>query len=269
MVKYVGFLGFDPAYKSLAWSKVYINVEILADLETYFNYLEQLCDCIQPNNQHDDSIDNSSDDNLVTDCIIKLLHFINNQLNNFIKLEKYAVVDVIGVSLKSTNEIQRACMLRQWIDNAEINVNALPDIKIIIEHQPARIGCISNDKSATVANQIAFYYCATHFVSYIDPKLKNNIKFGGIQLVAKKYSARKKHTKEMFKRLSQLFNWKITGVSKANLDDLADSFMSIIAYCLRENMFLSPTTHTNNTMISAQRYSKILKKCSEVLLHKC
>jgi hypothetical protein len=164
------------------------------------------------------------------------------------------------VPVKNTNEIQRTNMLRQWIDNSEINFNAVPnDVKIIIEHQPARIGCASNDKSATVANQIAFYYCATHFVSYIDPKLKNNIKFGGICLVAKKYSARKKHTKEMFKLLSQLFNWEIIGVSKANLDDLADAFMSIIAFCLREGLFIRVVQP------QIERYSKILKKCANIL----
>ena len=116
------------------------------------------------------------------------------------------------------------------------NINNIEKITVLVEYQPS-----FNEKARTIYNQIIYEYSDNkqYNVIIMNPLYKNKIYFNKelqhsrfIQKYNNNYIANKNHTKQNFLYLLNKYNLEyiIKKIKKKNLDDLADSFMQIIAY---------------------------------------
>ena len=120
-----------------------------------------------------------------------------------------------------------------FLNLIKLNIN---QILLLIELQPS-----FNDKSRTTFNQIVYEFSSNEMfkIKIINPMYKNLISFtkelqhyNFIKKYSNNYLANKNHTKENFLFFINTFNMKylIQNIKKKNYDDIADSFMQIIAY---------------------------------------
>lgn len=210
-MKYLSFLGWDPAYKSLAWSHVKINVDILHDLD-------EVC---------------------ASDPTPAGVRRLSELLRGWCVVNSWGVVDLLPEkNLKESAEIERAARLKQFVQERAAVLE--PETNVVVEHQALKMsfGAHSavNNYSSIASHQIAYQFVTDFPTEFIDPKLKNNIVLGDIKLRGKKYADRKAHTRQMFDAIVRA-NRLHTDVARAYMDDLADSFMSVIAYCLKYALF--------------------------------
>jgi len=205
-MKYLKFLGWDPAYKSLAHSYISLNVDIF-------------CDILKADTARD----------------------ILNLLSEFMIVHSWGVVDLLpGKKISDQSEVARTIALRKYLDGMIID----PETVVVIEHQAIKMSGLAavNSHSSIVSHQIAYHYARTHTVEFIDPKLKNNIVIGDIKCQGKKYSDRKAHTRKLFDHIARVFRLH-TDVKRANIDDLADSLMSVFAHCNKYNLIVIPDNY--------------------------
>ncbi len=254
------FLGFDPAYKSLAWSYMSINIDIVTDIsaqiELYLaqkNHIDTILGVMSDIGTPSADIDKSDAIWNLIDSLLRIYYTIETLIEKFVIIHDYNVIDTLcGQKINSLSEIERTrhfCAALCGQTTAKIHPEALfSGTTIIIEHQPPKFGRMgTNDVVSVAAHGIVFRYCqgsSNNPVIYIDPKCKNNISIGNITFAKflaaskskRKYTARKQHTKAMLIHICSVLNIDISKVSTTNLDDLADSFMGIFAYCLRNKI---------------------------------
>lgn len=230
------FLSWDCAYKSIAWTYLTINLNIHDDINKL---------CIEFFLHYDNNIHNPA--------VIKFLVEYKNILSQYIIIHDIGVKDILnGAKVNELSEIELTQHLSDFLNGSPVPIK--PDTHIIIEHQPSQVGkSLTNTKSTTVAHQLAYHYISKKYkVSFIDPKLKNNIELtddsrwdtilGGTlsrykDVKAAKYRARKEHSKANFLHLLDIFNYTylIRDIKKSYLDDVADATMQIFAHIIKSS----------------------------------
>lgn len=251
------FLSWDCAHKSLAWSYVTIDTHIYAKLSILADSLE--CFYIRylgaefvrdighlSREQLDDLYLNLQDPEFCAELEI-IIQSIVYFTDNFICFHSHGVADILGgMRVSDMNDIARTISLHKWLLSSDVSIKTITnDTRVIIEQQPGKIGMMVNSKSMMVSHQLAFYY-VNHNPVMINPKLKNNIALDTHLTLAEyknnnsPYIARKKQSRDNFIFLLDKFNlsYITNGIPRANLDDLADSFMQIMAFIRENRMFL-------------------------------
>ncbi len=206
------YLSIDVANKSLAVSFIYYNKRDIKSNNIKITNLSSLC-------------------------------LFNNQINNIIKYYICEVTDLIpNKKLKQTNITERSRALNAYLKKLIVKINNLiieleiKKIKLLIELQPS-----FNDKSKTIFNQIIYEFSSNEIykIKVMNASYKNLIYFDKtlihsnfIKKYANNYLANKNHTKYNFLYFLKSFNLMhlIKNIKKKNYDDIADSFMQIIAY---------------------------------------
>jgi hypothetical protein len=168
---------------------------------------------------------------------------LNKELNHIFDYYIHEVVDLIPQQkVRETTLIDRSKKLKQYLNTLNIqiseikNVNNIENITVLIEYQPS-----FNEKSRTIYNQIIYEYSnVPNYKLYImNPLYKNKLYFSSnlkhsyfIQKYNNNYIANKNHTKTNFLYFLDQYklNHIIKKIKKKNIDDLADSFMQILAY---------------------------------------
>lgn len=212
------FLSFDIASRSLAYTIMYYNPDVLSVIS---NNINRFNDTETVNN----------------------VEFI---LRNNVDLRLCDVSDINeGLTNKEVNVLAKTKKLKYILttiqtilDNFKKELqakNPLDETKVVVllEYQMS-----SNYQANAIFNKI--YY---HFVDYnpeiISPCYKNKIYFSDDLTYDKftvkyknTYSANKSHTKANFLYFLESFGLKerIKHIKKKNVDDAADSFMQIFAY---------------------------------------
>lgn len=217
------FLSFDIASRSLAYTIMYYNTDVLSIISNIIN------------DGRENNIINSIDSINCIDFVLKKnvdlricdVSDINEGLTNK-EVDSYTKTK----KLKSILTI-----LQTILDNFKIelmNESCIEtEIVVLLEYQMP-----SNYQANAVFNQI--YY---HFIDYnpqvVSPCYKNKIYFSNdltydnfISKYKNTYSANKAHTKANFLHFIESFGLKerINHIKKKNLDDAADSFIQIFAY---------------------------------------
>lgn len=229
------FLGWDCANKSLAWTYITINLNIIKELHAESeNIMKAL-----------------SGNNLIVD-LGNVIRELNRILDTFITFKSTGVVDILdGRKVKDVNDVDRSRALYNFIQSKELNVDA--STIVIIERQN-KIGNITNSSSVMISSQLVYNYITSKVV-LINPKLKNKITMGqglalddfiNVEIPRRKslndakYVARKKHSKENYLRFLTIFGLldKIKHIRKIYLDDVADSAMEIFAYIRENNLMI-------------------------------
>jgi len=156
-----------------------------------------------------------------------------------IKIKECDVVNLLGGrKVKDVDSIERARCLRKYIDKnfgEKLKIYELDDIIILIEKQPETI----NIKSCAISDQLLFYFANLKNIATISPTLKNKISFNSelaynkyVSKYSNSYLANKNHAKAnllyFLKKTEQ--EYVLKDIKKSNYNDLADSFMQIIAY---------------------------------------
>lgn len=219
------YISWDPAYKTLAWSYVTI------DTETYKRVQRQL--------------DSEPQESLTAAA-------------QFIEFHSCGVADVLnGARIKDVDEISRTRALYNWLEASPVRRAALPpDVCVVIEHQPSKIGAAANNKSTIVSHQLALYYIDFAPV-FVAPNLKDKISFtpeykydkythsitqarlAGLITPSKYKVARrgvtKVHAKDNFHFLLRTLSLThVTGVTRVSQHGhIADTIMQLLAYICR------------------------------------
>lgn len=232
------FIGWDCAYKSLAWSYITVDTQVYEKLHCMVPYLAQSISCAKASGD-------------LTD----VLRVLNDMLTatRFVCFISCGVVDCLnGKKISETDEISRTKSIWDFLQSKpEL---AVPnDCVPIIEHQPSKIGSKTNNKSSVVGHQLMFFYVERDTV-LVNPTLKNKIcvrtglDFETVlareipkhkNMSDARYTARKLHSKENFLYFVNTFGYEniLAGVKKKYLDDLADATMQILAYMVEQKMF--------------------------------
>jgi hypothetical protein len=232
------FLSWDCANRTLAHAYVTVNSNIIADITSCFTEIDQWLIGSKDHAQGKD-----------------ILRRLNNVLRSFITFHSTSVDDILeGRKVEDVNEVDRSAAFARFLRNSPVSVDKLsPDTHVLIEHQPDKIGsqfgAAANNKSTLIAHQLMFYYAG--FPTYtVEPKLKNKLVIGNKSIddylgsCASAYYARKKHTKETFLYMTELFRWDnaIAGIAKTCMDDLADAALQVLAHMRKNNMFTGAIT---------------------------
>ncbi len=211
------YLSFDVASRSLAFSLMYYDHNVLEHLKKFtldnqnqnkHNYLEGVDQILKYSIQyyHGNVVD------------------LNNgkSMKDMILLER-------TMTLKNTLlELKNALIQKQ----IELDID-MDKTKVLIEYQMS-----ANYQANSVFNQI-YYEFAEFQPVVVNPCYKNKIYFSSELTYSKfaerynrNYSANKAHSKENFLHFLKTFNLEdvIKNIKKKNIDDIADSFMQIFAY---------------------------------------
>jgi len=243
------YIGWDCAYKTLAWSHVEINTNILRDLDTQADELYAAIGA--------ETVQRLLNGQTVDICalfatpeVVRALHGISTTLKGFVNYKSAGVKDLLcGRKVADVAECARTALLYDFMRPFVPEYACQP----IIERQAPKIGAKVNNKSTVVSHQLEYHYVTASPI-IIDPKLKNMFALGpGLDydtfLRAElprykkaedaRYTARKKHSKANFLLFLRVFGLEhiLVGISKTVYDDLADSTMQIFAHLVTTNEF--------------------------------
>lgn len=163
-------------------------------------------------------------------------------LENNIKVLYLDVIDLIpNQKIKDTNLIGRTLSLKNnlLILNSKIEplITTVDEpIQVMIEYQMH-----VNDKSRTIFNQLIYEYSEIpkYKITIVKPIIKNTIhlsddlQYGDfIAKYSSNYRCNKVHSKANFLYFINEFKLQsmIKHIKKSNLDDIADTFMQVVAY---------------------------------------
>jgi len=221
---YIEYLSFDCAYKSFAYAHVRICTNtIQLMMETMRRETEIICT-----------------EETVLDRELRILRAIYGASSHFIQVLGISAGDILGGrKVADVPECERAVYLYRYLQGAPIAADKVKPNRVIIEHQPPRLGKFgaSNTQSTAVSYQLAIYY-AEFNPTFVDPKRKNNFSISGLTLETftagaqgrdKQYRARKAHTKANLLKLAEIFGIDLSGIPRPLLDDAADALWQILA----------------------------------------
>lgn len=209
------YLSFDIASRSLAFSFIYYNNDIIKNIQYSLYNSKNDTNLLQ-------TLNNTIEHNIQ--------YFYGNviDLNNGKKMKDMILLERT-INLKNTlMELKNALIQKQ----IEFNLNN-ENVKILLEYQMS-----ANYQANAVFNQI-YYEFAEFNPIIVNPCYKNKIHFSEELMYknfankySRNYSANKAHSKENFLYFLKTFNLedKIVNIKKKNLDDIADSFMQIFGY---------------------------------------
>ena len=202
-------LSFDCANKSLAYSLIDVNIDLLKEILNKY-----------PNRKKNQEIIIDVDD--ISTCFT----YVDSDVADLLD----------GKKLKNVSSVDRAKSLRKYIDNKKFDIDI--NTNILIEKQPEKV----NVKSCSVSDQLLYHFANQTNISTISPSLKNKISFTSennsliynkfVTKYSSSYIANKNHAKENFLHFINKSGQEhvISNVKKSNYNDIADSFMQIIAY---------------------------------------
>lgn len=237
------FLSWDCANRTLAHAHVTVNSRIIIDCCAWLDKLKEW---------------RAKNGKVTPDNMESLLHLVTEMsmiLSTFITFHSVDVKDVLGKKVEETDEISRTRALYEYLSTSNISIDNLDapsplnaagvQTRVLIEHQPTKVGSATNNKSTYVSSQLAFYYITKNPV-LVSPKLKNKITVcGGMEFsvfasgVESEYYARKKHMKQSLLYLVKSFRIEhiIKDIPKSCLDDLADAIFQIFAHMIEYKLF--------------------------------
>lgn len=205
------YLSFDCANKSLAIGLYRINIK---DIESIRN-----------------SINPSKNKDIIEE----------NKLTDLIEILYVDVLDIIpNKKVKDVDIIERTKMLKDAIKIVNNNIKPFiqeysQKVNVIIEYQMN-----VNDKSRTVFNQLIYEYTEDIYnIIVIKPMMKNMISLREelrycklLKNYTSVYKCNKQHTKLNFLYFLDKLDItdKVKHIEKKNLDDIADTFMQVLAH---------------------------------------
>ena len=259
------YLGWDCANRTLAWSYVKVDTNIFSHMR---EALDGVIDCVnmyvgadvtrrwaaglytQADGAH--LADCLADDEF-THALLISIQEASRVAGGLLTYKSAGVVDLLaGQKVAEVTEVGRTRALWMFLTGHPILSAPEPDTRVIIEHQPAKIGVSANNNSTVVSHNLVFYYINYDPV-FVDPKLKNKIHCASgmeyetyLRATTRKsaqdarYAARKKHSKDNFLLMIRVLGHEhiLAGIKSAVYDDLADSTMQIIAYLVENKMFV-------------------------------
>jgi Poxvirus A22 protein len=239
------FIGFDCAYKSLAWS--HLSISHLGEvMDMYKELVVAINAIIDP--EYSSHINTVAIIICRLDTLLDIARRINAFTRTCIRVISAGVVDLLpGKKVAETTAEERIHALSAWL-NKQFGIcahNVSASAIVVIETQPiggSNNSC--NQLSASCEHMLAFFFTSRCKVAFISPKLKNLLAFNGLDFetfrmkYAKPYTARKNHSKENFLYFVKAFHIEniLTTTSRPYYDDLADSFNGIIAYIRKERL---------------------------------
>jgi hypothetical protein len=248
------FIGWDCANKTLAWSYVTIDTDILVKINAQLQVMKAALDVYKATLDGPTACNEGPHN--YDDFIAKIQAAVSNMnvtVGNFIQYHSYGVIDVLnGKKVADTSPVDRTRALWQFLSTHPTISSLAPGTVPIIEYQPPKIGTKTNGAASMVSHQLMFYYINSGPI-LVDPKLKNTISCGPEMTLEcflsaempkhksmkdTRYAARKIHSRENYLYLLNTLGMQhITrGIRKGVLDDLADSTMQIIAYLVTNKM---------------------------------
>ena len=174
---------------------------------------------------------------------LKTLMNFNKQLNESISYYICEVIDLIpNKKVKNTSQLERTTSLKAYLQKLQERINDyinqfnIIKITVLVELQPS-----FNDKSRAAFNQIIYEFSNLPIfkIKIMNASYKNTISLNKnltysnfIKKYSNNYLANKNHCKENFLYFLKSFNLLhlIKDIKKKNYDDIADSFMQMIAY---------------------------------------
>lgn len=215
------YLSFDCANKSLAVGLYYIDS----------NFLQSTKSIISECNSAEEWKSESN------------IRILNQRIDSLMDILYVDVLDILpNKKVKDVNIIERSSMLKKAIEQVNtIITEKIPSdvsITVCIEYQMN-----VNDKSRTVYSQLVYEYSnrENYTIMIMKPLLKNTIFFSEelqyCHIVEKHnsvYRANKIHSSLNFMHFIHIFGHdeKIKHIKKKNIDDIADTFMQVMAYIL-------------------------------------
>jgi len=111
------------------------------------------------------------DDDEFRSSLMFYIETLDYFISQFIIFLGAGVDDILeGNKVSETDEITRTRYLRDYLRRHDVS----PDTRVIIEHQPNKIGTKTNNKSTVIGYQLAYHYIDNRPV-LIEPKLKNTL----------------------------------------------------------------------------------------------
>ena len=167
---------------------------------------------------------------------LKTLMNFNKELNESISYYICEVIDLIpNKKVRNTSQLERTSALKAYLQQLQTKLNDYIDkfnitkIKVLVELQPS-----FNDKSRAAFNQIIYEFSNLPIfkIKIMNASYKNTISLNKNLTHSNNYLANKNHTKENFLYFLKSFNLLhlIKNIKKKNYDDIADSFMQMMAY---------------------------------------
>lgn len=230
-------LSFDCANKTLAfvYAQIDLNIHMKLDDATL-----RLLHNVKSNVGNEKFIDIISGGKielslkLVTDFLDDM-SVIMNILDNFVKVKKSGVIDVLsGLNISDTTNVFRIQCLHDTLNG--LNIQTGFNTIILIEEQPDVRNVKSNEVEAAL---MMFYTIRGSRIVTIDPTYKNKINLTPdihrnvfLTNCNSLYQANKMHSSANFMYLLKLFklDYMLDTLNGSKYDDLADSFMQIIAW---------------------------------------
>lgn len=168
---------------------------------------------------------------------------LNHKIDTLIDIIYVDVLDILpSKKVKDVDIIERSSMLKSAIQtvNQIVAEKVSPNepITVCIEYQMN-----VNDKSRTVYSQLVYEYSNLdqYTIMIMKPLVKNTIYFAPhlqygciVEKYNSIYRANKQHSTLNFLYFIDVFGHheKIKHIKKKNIDDIADTFMQVIAYLL-------------------------------------
>lgn len=213
------YISFDCAYKSLAYSVLYLRRFTAREILDMTRL-----------------IDKSSPDAFIRDFGALL-----DMLNESIRIVAIVTADVLdGQKVEDLSEMSRTFALFNFLQSRQFPIIDA-NTAVRIEYQPPRlIGGQTNAMSTYVSKQIAHHFImlGSRDMKFVSPKLKQRVCLGaGLDIETflarhkDKYRANKEHSKANFLRLLEILGLSVGqfSISHDMLDDAADSLLQIFA----------------------------------------
>lgn len=228
-------LSWDCANRSIAWA--------LLDFDTRMGQkLAEQAVLVQANSAVGDILERARG-------LLQILRRIVKIQRNWVVLVEVGAEDIIGCNIAETDEISRTLALHRFLQS-----KVLQAPRVLIEHQPMKLGLAANNKSTAVAYQLAYHYAESR-PQFVDPKLKNTLVMGPGLVFADflaaemakvkpgaktgvanaRYRARKRHSRETFRYLVRTYGWQLKIPAKWHAD-VGDAVLQAIAIAKRERL---------------------------------
>lgn len=249
------FLGWDCANKSLAWSYLSIDTDIVNKLSKIYIELLGILGITRPVTMLHCTADNlararsSMNDVNKVNQLYDLIRRLDKITCEFITVMSIGVEDILnGKNANMLSDVERTRALSTFLQKQ----NLCADV-VLIEQQPVRIGAKVNNKSSIVSYQLAYHYINSPEVAFVSPKIKNSfLVLPGVDfsaILAKyllrykdpkkaEYAARKEHSTELLIRLAQLFKFthSIAKIPTSILHNAADATLQILAHIKKNRL---------------------------------
>ncbi len=255
------FIGWDCANKTLAWSYISVDTEILVKISTLIREMHRVINVYESWDSLTGATPQDRNNTFIS-SMQGLQHAMLTTIQGFIIYHSYGVTDVLkGRKLADVSPVERTKALWSFLSTHPTIGHVAPDTTSIIEYQPPKVGSAMSAKTnvaaSAVSHQLMFYYVNYNPI-LVDPKLKNTIacsstmtyeSYLAAEMIKRKsprearYAARKIHSKENFIYLCTMLGLQhiIKSVKASQLDDLADSTMQVVAHLVSTGAIVRPS----------------------------